>query len=129
MKVDSLDELKAAFDGWRRKKRHAREAVPEELLERAHRAIGVHGLGSVARATKTDRGRLLLGGHARSSRRRRAPAGAVPSFTRLELVAPSATSPLIAEVETPAGVTLRIFTQTQETLGLLSSLCGIGGDR
>ena len=45
MKVETLDELKAAFDDWRSKKRHPREAVPLNLRRRAHRAIDVYGLG------------------------------------------------------------------------------------
>ena len=35
MKVDSLDELKSAFEQWRRRKRHVRESMPRELLARA----------------------------------------------------------------------------------------------
>jgi hypothetical protein len=50
-KVESLDELKTAAEDWRSKKSHAREAVPADLLQRARRAIRVHGLGGVARAT------------------------------------------------------------------------------
>jgi hypothetical protein len=34
-----------------------------------------------------------------------------------------------AEIETRAGLKLRLFAQTDETLGLLSSLCGMGGSR
>jgi hypothetical protein len=32
-----------------------------------------------------------------------------------------------AEVETPAGLKVRLFTETGEALGLLSSLLGAGG--
>jgi hypothetical protein len=131
MKVESLDELKAAFDDWRSKKRYAREPVPKELMERASRTIGVHGLARVARATRIERSRLSGGrrGRGKSGKSRKvatSPAAVVPSFSRLELGAPSATTP-IAEVETPTGLKVRIFAQTRETLGLLSSLCGIGG--
>lgn len=35
MEVESLAGLTTAFEQWRSKNRHAREAVPEELLERA----------------------------------------------------------------------------------------------
>jgi hypothetical protein len=122
MKADSLKELKAAFDRWRRQKQHVREPVPEELWERACRAVRVHGLKGVVRATKLERSRLV--GKLKNEKRRRA---AAPSFSRLELVAPSATTSPIAEVETATGVKLRIFAQTQETLTLLSSLCGMGG--
>ena len=47
MKADSLEELKTAFDLWRRKKRYARVPVFDELLKRARRAIEVHGLQEV----------------------------------------------------------------------------------
>ena len=50
MVVDSLDKLKAAFGGWRLKKRYLREPVPEKLMERARRAAAVHGVGPVATA-------------------------------------------------------------------------------
>ena len=122
MKTDSLKELKAAFDKWRRKKHHVREPVPDELWERACRAIGSHGLKGVVRATRLERSRLV--GRLKSKETRRA---AVPSFSRLGLSAPSAPTAPIAEIETAAGVKLRIFAQTQETLSLLSSLCGSGG--
>ena len=123
MKADSLKELKAAFDRWRRQKRHVREPVPDELWERACRAVRVHGLKGVVGVTKLERSRLV--GRIESKKTRRATA---PSFSRLELTAPSATTP-IAEVETATGVKLRFFAQTQETLTLLSSLCGMGGTR
>jgi hypothetical protein len=52
VRVDSLEELVAAFGEWRRRKRYEREPTPEELVKRARRAAGVHGLGRVARAVK-----------------------------------------------------------------------------
>jgi hypothetical protein len=122
MKSDSLRELKAAFDRWRRRKRHVREPVPDELRERARRAIQVHGLKGVVRATKLERARLA--GKVKSKKTGRA---ALPSFSRLGLPVPSATTSPIVEIETATGVKLRIFAQTQETLSLMSSLCGIGG--
>jgi hypothetical protein len=130
MKVESLDELKAAFDAWRRQKRHAREAVPDDLLERARRAIRAYGLGPIARATRVDRGRLGRGRRVGGSRKRGiASAARLPSFSRVELAAPAATSRPFAEVETPTGLKLRIFAQTPETLDFVSSLCGVGGVR
>jgi hypothetical protein len=54
MKVDSLRGLKAAFAGWRRGKRHVREAVPDELLERARGAAEVHGVKEVVRAIRVQ---------------------------------------------------------------------------
>ena len=59
MKVDSLDELRSAFAEWRRRKRHAREAMPEELLARARRATEKHGVTAVVAATRVERARLF----------------------------------------------------------------------
>jgi len=126
MKVETLEELKAAFEGWRSKKRHMREPIPSDLRERAHRAIDVYGLGVVARATKLDQSRL------KGERGQRAAAGAmVPSYSRMELGPPAvaATERPFAEVETPAGLKIRIFTHTAEALGLVTSLLAMGGAR
>ena len=59
MKVDSLDELRLAFEEWRRSKKHAREAMPEELRARARRAIERHGVRAVVGVTRVEGGRLL----------------------------------------------------------------------
>src|SRR5213078_2015132 len=118
MKVDSLSELKAAFAGWRRGKRHVREAVPEELLERARRAAAVHGVKEVVRAIRVERSRLF--GRRRDER---------PAFSRLELTPPASGAAPIAELETPAGLKLRVFADSNAMVGLLSSLCGMGGAR
>ena len=76
MKVDeSLAGLKTAFDEWRRRKRHPREAIPANLVESARLAVRRHGPAAVVRATKIDRERLKGGGRA---------AAAVPTFSRLE---------------------------------------------
>jgi len=53
----------------------------------------------------------------------------VPAFSRMELAAPAVAIRPFAEVETTAGVKLRLFTATDQVLGLLSSLCGVGGGR
>lgn len=128
MTVESLDELKKAFEVWRRKKRHVREPVPDELMARVRRAMGVHGCGPVARATKIDRRRLERA-RARRGKRRNVAAAAAPSFTRVELASPAAVDRPFAELETPAGLKLRIFTQTEDVLGLLASVCATGGGR
>lgn len=55
----------------------------------------------------------------------------VPSYSRMALALPAATGgeqPL-AEVETPAGLKVRIFTHTPEAVGLVSSLLVMGGAR
>jgi len=126
MKVETLKELRAAFEGWRRKKRHLREPVPSELRERAHRAVDVYGLRVVSRATKLEQSRL------KAEHGRRAGAEVrVPSYSRMALALPAATGgerPL-AEVETPAGLKVRIFTHTPEAVGLVTSLLATGGAR
>ena len=127
MDGETLAELKTAFEKWRSRKRHVREAVPAELLQRARAAAARHGWAAVARATKVDRGRLesdrSRGG------KRRVPGARVPMYSRLELAAPGATARPFAEVEMPTGVRVRLFTDTGEALGLLSSLLGAGGLR
>ena len=142
MKVDSLAELQAAFAAWRRQKKHTRESMPEELLARAHRAAEQHGEQAVVRVTRVERARLFrrpLFRRPRTDRKaaqvtgnkaRANPRGA-PAFTRLELSSPGTPpSPrLIAEVETGSGVTLRVFEPTPEMMGLLSTVCGLGGVR
>jgi hypothetical protein len=131
MDKKSLAGLKEAFENWRSKKRYPREAVPVDLVERARRAAAWHGPAAVARATKLDRGRLKVGGQSQRGRGRARPREpmAVPAFSRVELAAPAAASRPFAEVETAAGVKLRLYTQTDQALILLSALCGTGGAR
>ena len=131
MKVDSLDELRLAFAAWRRRKRHLREPMPEELLARARRATAKHGVTAVVGVTRVERARLFrsrpAARKARDEKRKGEPRS-VATFSRLELSAPSAPSARpIAEVETGSGVRLRMFEQTPELMGLLSAVCGLGG--
>ena len=139
MKVDSLDELRAAFAEWRRAKKYAREPMPEGLVARARRAAKTHGVTAVVGATRVERTRLLRtpptdtkGAGAASSKAKGARTS-VPPYSRLELSAPSMASASgarpIAEVETRSGVTLRVFEETPEMLSLLSAACGFGGVR
>ncbi len=127
MAIETLAGLETAFDKWRSRKRHAREAVPADLLERACAAARLHGPSAVARATKVDRGRLKT--ERRSRGRSKGPAASLPTFSRLEITAPAGTSGPFAEVEMPTGLKVRLFAQTDEALGLLSSLLGAGGPR
>jgi hypothetical protein len=133
---DGLDDLEYAFAEWRRRKKHARERMPEELLARARRASREHGVTAVVRVSGVERARLF-----RTVRRQgKAPGAAstmprltptsVPTFSRLDLSAPpvSRLRP-IAEVETGSGVTLRVFEQTAEMVGLLRVVCGLGAGR
>lgn len=128
MDVESLAGLKTAFEDWRSKKRHPREAVPGDLLRRACEAARHHGPAAVARATRVDRGRLKI--EANGRRRRRAAPARVPTFSRVELAAPvAAAARPFAEVETATGLKVRLFTQTNEAFELISSLCGLEGER
>jgi hypothetical protein len=125
MDGESLAELKAAFEKWRSKKRHVREAVPAELLQRARAAAASHGWAAVARATKVDRGRLET--ERSRGRKKRVPGAGVPLYSRVELAASAATARPFAEVELPTGLRVRLFTDTGEARALLSSLLGAGG--
>lgn len=120
---ESLAGLKSAFDAWRSRKQHPREAVPAALLERARAAARRHGPAAVDRATKVGRGRLVLG--AKGGGEGEVPAASVPAYSRLEM--PGSTTRTIrpfAEVETPTGVKIRLFTDCGEALGLLATLLG-----
>lgn len=158
MRVDSLARLESAFRDWRRRKRHVRERIPEDLLERARRAISVHGAWRVGQTTGIEHSRLTKGSRKEAKVPRRATrktgaatseavplpaksatqpmpaatrsnaAKGVPAYTRLALPAPSSARP-VAEVETTAGTKLRIFEVTPETVQLVSTLCQAGGAR
>lgn len=114
MRNNSLHKLESAFNTWRSKRRHIRERVPERLMERVRSAIAVHGLGPVSNAIKLQRCRI--------SEKLEAVA-TIPSYSRIELASPQAA---LAEVETPSGVKLRLFSVTPEVVGLLSVLSGVG---
>lgn len=133
MAYESLAELGEAFDAWRSRKRHAREAVPADLVARARAAARRHGPAAVSRATRVSRDRLVV------ARADRSQAGAgsasiVPAYSRVEVAAPAAALPPsttrpFAEVETRSGLRVRFFTETGGALGLLSALLGAGGAR
>lgn len=138
MKIDSLKDLESAFAKWRQAKKYAREPMPPELLTRARRAAKKHGVRAVVRVTRVERARLLRDGRGSrtkgkgtTEKPRNAKAAASrggPVFSRLELSARSEPGVrLLAEVETTAGVRVRVFEATPEMLGLLSAACGFGG--
>jgi hypothetical protein len=128
MKVNTAEELRAAFEDWRSQKKHPREAIPENLLERTRRAIDVHGWRAIRKATKVEARRVGMDGGPK--RRVLNVNVAVPSFSRVELAARgTASRPPFAEVETRAGLKIRLFASDTQTLGLLSALCGVGGGR
>jgi hypothetical protein len=130
MRVDSVEQLKMAFARWRRQKKHTREAIPAELMERARRGIEVHGWGPVRRATRIEArcvglGKKKVGGgntHASAEMKR-------PAYSRMELSAPAAVSQPFAEVVTGSGLRIRLFSGCAETVALLSSVCGLGVGR
>jgi hypothetical protein len=137
MADESLTELREAFVAWRSRKRHAREAVPGDLMARARAAARHHGPAAVGRATGVQRDRLVV---ARAERERGAGAGAkrsvaaasiVPAYSRVELAATAASPPAraFAEVEAPSGLKVRLFIESGGALGLLSALLGAGGAR
>jgi len=127
MTDESLAVLRDAFDAWRRRKRHAREAVPGDLVERARAAARHHGPAAVSRATKVPRDRLVV---ARMERGQDVGAASiVPAYSRVEVAPAGRGARPFAEVETPSGLTVRFFTETGGALGLLSALLGAGGAR
>lgn len=133
MAEESLAGLREAFDAWRSRKRHAREAVPGDLMARARAAARHHGPAVVSRATRVERGRLVV---VRPERGRAGPdaASIVPAYSRVEVAAPapaplSSTPSPFAEVETRSGLRVRFYTETGGALGLLATLLGAGGAR
>lgn len=127
MTVDSLEQLSAAFGEWRTGKKHVREKMPADLLRRARRAAKAYGYDRVARAAKVDR-RRLEGARAAAEGRGTRPM-TTPAYSRVELVGPSPSARPFAELETPSGIKVRLYTQTRETIDLLSSVCASGGRR
>lgn len=130
MADESLAGLRDAFAAWRSRKRHAREAVPGDLMERARAVARRHGAAAVCRATGVRRDRLVV-----SQAERGEGDGAslvpVPGYSRAEIARPASppSGRPFAEVEAPSGLKVRLFTETGGALGLLSALLGAGGVR
>lgn len=129
MRVDSLVRLRSMVHGWRRQKKSAREAVPEDLMERARRAAVVHGVGAVIRATGIQHrhlgARVRSKVHVEASGKGAKIVIASPSYSRIELPVAAMPTRVLAEAESPSGVKIRVFVLTPETLGLLSALGGL----
>ena len=122
MSDESLDNLATAFNGWRRKKGSAAERIPKELVARAQRLASVHGVGPVVHKTGISRT------HLSNSKRAVKPAATpTPTFSRVEIRAPSRSAEPLVEVETAGGLKFRAFAITAETVGLLSSFCRAEG--
>ena len=133
MADESLAELGEAFAAWRRRKRHAREAVPGDLIARARAAARHHWPAAVSRTTGVQRDRLVV---ARASLRKgagrsSAAASMVPAYSRVEIAATAAASSArpFAEVEAPSGLKVRLFIESGGALGFLTALLGAGGAR
>ena len=125
MAVESLDELKLAFDTWRRTKKYSSESAPDVLVARARRAARVLGVGAVAQATKMTYERLRSGTEV-TSKPKAAPS-VVPSYSRVEVMAAAARAQPLVEIEMVSGIKLRAFVISPETLGFLSSFCAARG--
>ena len=77
---------------------------------------------------ETERARLALS--AKGPGEGEVTAASTPAYWRLEMPASKTpTSRPFAEVETPTGLKVRLFTDTGEALGLLSALFGAAGAR
>lgn len=124
--VESLEKLSAAVAEWRTERKHEREKWPEALLKRARRATKTHGVNPVVRALKVDRRRLE--GAELATGEERNPVTA-PAYSVMELPGLATSARPFAELELPSGVKLRLYSGSQETMGLLSSVCGAGGGR
>jgi hypothetical protein len=124
MTDESLDNLSAAFRDWRSSKRTVKERVPDALIERARRAASVHGAGPVAYRLRISRERLTPAPTPTVNPPTQPP---MPGYSRIEIAAPPRSHPPLVEAETPAGVKLRVFAITPDTVGLLSSFCRAGG--
>ena len=126
MSVESLEQLKSAFEEWRGQKKHRRDPTPVKLIEKARAAARVHGAAAVVEAVKIDY--RHLDGSDDLKKRREARAATTPSYSRVELTALSASKP-VAELEMPNGVKLRLYSQTPEILTWMSSVCATRGAR
>jgi hypothetical protein len=125
MQEETLEDLREAYEEWRSKKKHTREGIPEELIERARRVAREHGRWRVARRMGIDSRRLARRpGEERGERA----IAAGPTYSRIELVGAAIGGPF-AELEMPSGIKVRLYEQTEEALGLLSAVCVVGGGR
>lgn len=121
MIVESVEQLKLAFDAWRRTKKYSHESVPDVLAARACRSARVHGVGAVAKATKMTYGRLRAGTELTDHGKVTATLG--PSYSRVEVMAPPSSIPPVVEIEMVSGLKVRAFVISPETVGFLSSFC------
>ena len=125
MGFETLETLKAAFDDWRSKKRYPHEPMPAELLTRAREATGEFGFKPVVRATRIGGTRWKNECGLNIKDIPSAQRQASPSYSIVNLeVSPQKSVQPFAEVETPTGLKVRLFGQSNEALHLIASLCG-----
>lgn len=128
MELESLDQLKNAYVNWRKNKRHIREAVPADLLESTRRAAMKFGTSAVSRAIKMDWERMSKKKSRSISSSSRKNATVIPAYSRLPPLPPSlSVNHPLAEIESPSGMKLRIYSSGSEALALLSTFCSTGG--
>jgi hypothetical protein len=120
MRTESIEELCSAFSAWREQKRHEREPIPEELLDRARQAAGVHGFWRVARLLGIKPRRLKNETALAMGQRHAAPA---PAYSRLALTGLGSGGRPFAEVESPTGFKVRLYSSAPEALSLLAAVC------
>ena len=126
-----LSELKIEFRKWRRQKHCRSERIPDDLLAKAIVAAEEYGRGRVGRALRIETQRLCRGGEvtvraAPNLAVSQTPSVPMPTFTKIQVAIPRGLQPLL-EAETPAGMKLRVFTFTPDTVAVLSSFCHVGG--
>lgn len=124
MRVESMERLTAAVAGWRREKKHRGEKMPDELLGRVRLAARERGVNAIMRAMRVDRRRLEM---ASTETSEKSPsAESAPRYSRVDLtgVGAFAPAPPFAELELPSGAKLRLYSDSAQTLGLLSQVCG-----
>jgi hypothetical protein len=138
---NSLARLKGAIELWRKTKRYRTEPVPKKLAAQAKALVARHGRAKVARVTglgyellggkRADWRKNLktLAGKKAASKPPRPLVARLPSFSRLEIHAPGDGRLPLVEAETVAGLKLRVFSLTVESVAFLRSLDGGGGGR
>jgi hypothetical protein len=124
-KVNSLNKLRTDFDWWPKTEQSNQKAMPKTMNEKAQHSERLHKKKHAEKATGLKRSSVTEGRRDKN-KRDKVEGTTLPSYSVVELVAPSEKNAPLAEVETPTGLKLRIFTSTQEMLDLLTSICGIG---
>ena len=120
MKIDTLAELTRVFVEWRKSKTNRGQKFPDELKSRAHRAVEVFGLQAVSRAINVPSIFVArFGGKALVATVPKCP---VPGHSVVTLSVPQQLDEVIAEVVSPLGYTLRIFS-AEGSHGIVAAFC------